>query len=368
MSRPHGEDAHPEELAQNMPPRRNSSGLAPWGLRALAPSFIPQSQHHVAHPPGLAPSRLSSTSMNFECVVQPQAHAPEPSHGHQYVNTQPIGPKTQQTRTAQAHTLPIRAPQVTAPKVELPQIDTRALGPNAMVPGLWTPDPLSPDSLAPSPPPAESTHDLRPPLPFGRLPSTVEEIGRSFLTTTTIDPHNVYKTATRPCQIAHRQYTNWTRVAYSARILPETFLTRWHQALGEVRLVFGYSALPNIIVFNQFLSAVSANPEARDWVASLHVPMDRPLADSVMEETYRDFLKCKARRLGHPPSIWNPQPAETKAPTAEGGLKYYCPLHHILTERSMEDCPLLPRNASAKQAENMGGSKKGGSQKDRKKR
>ncbi|KAJ5129883.1 uncharacterized protein N7515_005922 [Penicillium bovifimosum] len=455
MSQTHGEDSHPEELVQNMPARRNSSRLFPRGLRTLPPPFVPHSQRHLVHPPGLAPSRIPSASMDSQCVVQPQSQTPGLYHGYQYLDTQPIGPTplvysssphlaprqlgyaaygtdigasqhgtsqygatqygatqygagqypilTQQTRTAQVDAPPIRAPQARAPKVELSQIGTCELDFNAMVPRLWTPDPESPDSLAPSPPPAKPTHDLRPPLPSAPpigpqytsppLPTVPVPCGVSpswsvgpqhvvpaappglaATHPTTIDPHNIYQTATRPCHIAHRRYTDWTRVAYGASILPETFLTRWHEALGEVRLVFGYSTLPDIIVFNQFLSAVSANPAAREWVASLHVPMDRPLAASVMEETYRDFLKHEARRLGHPPSTWDPQPAKTKAPPAEGGLKYYCPIHHILTKHSMEDCPLLPRNSSAKQTERMDkskkdGRKKGGShQKDRKKR
>ncbi|KAJ5129885.1 uncharacterized protein N7515_005924 [Penicillium bovifimosum] len=155
-----------------------------------------------------------------------------PTSVHRGAGQYPI--LTQQTRTAQVDASPIRAPQVRAPKVELPQIDTCALDFNAMVPRLWTPGPLSPHSLAPSPPPAEPTHDLRPPLPSappigpqhtspplatapvscGVSPSRsvgpqhvvpAAPPGLAATHPTTIDPHNIYQTATRPCHIAHRR-------------------------------------------------------------------------------------------------------------------------------------------------------------------
>ncbi|KAJ5583047.1 hypothetical protein N7535_001667 [Penicillium sp. DV-2018c] len=139
----------------------------------------------------------------------------------------------------------------------------------------------------------------------------------------------------------------------SPSISPEGFMRNWHHALGEVRMTFGLLSIPDIFVFNQFLCAVSANPAAREWVASLHLPMDRPPAASIMEETYRDFLKHESRRLGLPLGTSDSQNARTKTtPTAGGTLKHHCPLQHILTEHSKEECLLLPISANEKSNEN----------------
>jgi hypothetical protein len=201
-----------------------------------------------------------------------------------------------------------------------------------------------------SPPSGPGSNDLG---GFGGLRSTIEEVGQaSFPPTTVIDPDDIFRTATRPCHIAHRRYTNWTQVVYSSSISPHTFVKDWRHALGEMRVAFGFSNLPDIFVFNQFLNAVAANPAAREWIDSLHLPMDKPPAASVMEETYRDFLRHEARRLGLPRSTWDPQPAGTKTPPAERTLKHYCPLHHILTKHSKEDCPLLPKSDRRKPDEN----------------
>ncbi|KAJ5774139.1 hypothetical protein N7457_009035 [Penicillium paradoxum] len=118
-----------------------------------------------------------------------------------------------------------------------------------------------------------------------------------------INPDEIFKTVTRPYHTSHRKYMKWMRLDYNPSASPDIFVRDWRNALTEVQLAFGFSSLSEIFIFNQFLAAVAANSATREWIDSLIVPMNKPPADTVMEDTYRDFLQFEARRLHHLRSI-----------------------------------------------------------------
>ncbi|KAJ5550392.1 hypothetical protein N7461_005090 [Penicillium sp. DV-2018c] len=294
-----------------------------------APSGSPQHGLPSA-PPDPTPSRPSPSRSQF-------------SHSSGLDRRPPIVP----TGPAATHALPFPSAIPADPGSGTPPVPTGSKrGSRSRLPSA---PPISQQRLSPPRGPGSNGLDS-----FGRLQSTVGEGGPgSFPTATALDPDDIFRTATRPCHVANRRYMNWIRVTYCPSISPEGFMRNWHHALGEVRMAFGLLSIPDIFVFNQFLCAVSANPAAREWVASLHLPMDRPPAASIMEETYRDFLKHESRRLGLPLGTSDSQNARTKTtPTAGGTLKHHCPLQHILTEHSKEECLLLSISANEKSNEN----------------
>ena len=168
------------------------------------------------------------------------------------------------------------------------------------------------------------------------------------------DPDDLYNTSMRACHIAHRRYIRWINTTYQPSTAPQEFVQEWCDALQEMRRLFGHFHLPDIFVFNQFLAAAAVNPETRAWVDSLHIPMDRFLPPSIMEQVYRDFLVSEARRLNLPLSTWNPQNFTANIPANDLLLSHYCPFHHILGHHSVEDCSLYPRRKFQRKSSDKG--------------
>jgi hypothetical protein len=169
------------------------------------------------------------------------------------------------------------------------------------------------------------------------------------------DPDDIYITSMRLCHISHRRYLRWINLTYHQSLVPQDFVNDWSDALHEMRRSFGHFFLPDIFVFNQFLVAVSANPDTRTWVDSLHIPMNLTLPPSIMEQLYRDFLVYEARRLNLPRSTWNPRNLAIHIPQQEMILRHYCPFHRILGDHHIEDCTLRPRRKDEIKPSSRGG-------------
>lgn len=156
------------------------------------------------------------------------------------------------------------------------------------------------------------------------------------------DPTDFYKTAKRRCQMAHRAYLTWVHTVYKPTMSPPAFVQQWVFALEDVREIFGRDSIKNIILFNQFLSAVAFNPGAHAWVDSIHIPMDMELPHSIMEQLYADFQAHEARRLHLPAETWNLKLYASHIPDSEWMLRHYCPFHKVLGDHTVDGCSLHP--------------------------
>ncbi|CAI7582285.1 unnamed protein product [Penicillium bialowiezense] len=143
------------------------------------------------------------------------------------------------------------------------------------------------------------------------------------------DPNDLYRTSTRPCQMAHRYYLRWIHTVYRPEISPLFFVQEWCAALEGVRAQFGPFCLLDIIIFNQFLTAVAFNPQAHAWVDSIHVPMDNMLPPTLMDQVYVDFLVFESHRM-HLPLV---------------PLSYECVPACIPEGANMNDHPLPTKHA-----------------------
>lgn len=156
------------------------------------------------------------------------------------------------------------------------------------------------------------------------------------------DPNDLYRTSTRPCQMAHRYYLRWIHTVYRPEISPLFFVQEWCAALEGVRAQFGPFCLLDIIIFNQFLTAVAFNPQAHAWVDSIHVPMDNMLPPTLMDQVYVDFLVFESHRMHLPLVPLSYECVPACIPEGERIVKHYCPFHQVLGLHSMEDCSLHP--------------------------
>ena len=156
------------------------------------------------------------------------------------------------------------------------------------------------------------------------------------------DPNDLYHTSMRPCQMAHRRYLRWIHTVYGPEMSPLTFVREWCQALDGIRAQFGPFCLLDVIIFNQFLTAVAFNPQAHAWVDSIHVPMDNVLPPTLMDQVYVDFQVYESRRMHLPLDSWSFESVVAYIPQGEWVVTHYCPFHRVLGFHSMEDCCLHP--------------------------
>lgn len=143
------------------------------------------------------------------------------------------------------------------------------------------------------------------------------------------------------CQTVNRKYMNWINTVYYSTQSPIAFVQAWREALKEMRQAFGRPHLPTIFVLNQFLAAVSVNPNLITWVNSLEYKTGS-LPASILDEAYADFLEFEAQRLGR--ADFNV--ANLKGTKME--VLQYCPFHKHPTKHSVEACFLNPENTKRK--------------------
>ncbi|KAJ5774141.1 hypothetical protein N7457_009037 [Penicillium paradoxum] len=152
---------------------------------------------------------------------------------------------------------------------------------------------------------------------------------------------NDYPDKAKDCQIANRKYTNWLNTVYYSWQSPIAFVQAWDEAFKEMRQVFRRPHLPTIFVLNQFLTAVSANPNAIPWVQSLQFDVGS-LPASILNEAYVDFLEFEAHRLSGGDFDISNENLEPLEP------KQYCHFHQRPTRHSTEDCFRNPQNTKRK--------------------
>ncbi|CDM33650.1 hypothetical protein DTO013E5_1431 [Penicillium roqueforti] len=171
------------------------------------------------------------------------------------------------------------------------------------------------------------------------------------------------------CLAAHRKFMNWIHTVYYSSKSPETFVQAWQRALKDMKQAFGPPYLPTIFILNQFLAAVSVNPDTIPWVESLHFEKGS-LPASILDEAFADFLEFEAYRLGNQQSpLSNLGTDVANVYQIENLAKHYCPFHLRLTMHPIEECFRNPQNtkrrrkwrrkqarmAAALEAENGGG-------------
>lgn len=329
MSHFHGEFARPEERVDPQQIDPNFFHPGDPGNQYPPPFIHSEVEPHTN---GFVHSHTVPPSMNppFGPPFGPQPQFVNPLFGY-YFGPQPfdtpqfvnplfgphLGPQPPDTQQFGPPTFahlppPFKQPQIALPHIGPYQPGASSSGPGPMMASVFLlGPPRAQRSCLPSAPIIIPRYDtLREPESYApaatgsRPPSTPEVKQEAFTPATVVNPDDIFRSATRPCHIAHRRYMKWIQVVYNPSTLPHTFVKDWHHALTELRLTFGFSCFPDLFVFNQFLAAVAVNPAAHQWIESLHVPLDEPPAVSLMGETYRDFLLFEARRLGLPRSTW----------------------------------------------------------------
>ncbi|CAP94589.1 hypothetical protein EN45_022220 [Penicillium chrysogenum] len=231
-----------------------------------------------------------------------------------------------------------------------------AVGPSPVPYGPYRPPPVYPALLNPAPP--------------GPPPYAQPMMGTSFPHSQFIAPPPVNPAFNRPnfrmaasypgepvqipenkpheCLVAHRKFMNWIHTVYYSSKSPEAFVQAWKRALKEMKQAFGPPHLPTVFVLNQFLAAVSANPDTIPWVESLHFERGS-LPASILDEAYADFLEFEACRLGkQQPVPANPHTAAPDANQTESLSKQYCPYHQRYTKHPVEECFRNPQNTKHK--------------------
>ncbi|KGO71946.1 hypothetical protein PITC_026660 [Penicillium italicum] len=148
--------------------------------------------------------------------------------------------------------------------------------------------------------------------------------------------------------VAYRKFMNWIHTVYYSSKSPEAFVQAWQRALKEMKQSFGPPHLPTVFILNQFLAAVSVNPNTVPWVESLQFEKGS-LPASILDEAYADFLEFEACRLGGQLLVpGNLDTAVSDVDQIDGFPKQYCPFHQRLTKHPVDECFRNPRNTKSK--------------------
>ncbi|OQE30613.1 hypothetical protein PENFLA_c003G10454 [Penicillium flavigenum] len=152
------------------------------------------------------------------------------------------------------------------------------------------------------------------------------------------EPVEIPENKSRECLVAYRKFMNWIHTVYYSSKSPEAFVQAWKRALKEMKQAFGPPHLPTVFVLNQFLAAVSANPNTIPWVESLQFERGS-LPASILDEAFADFLEFEACRLGNQQSVsGNLHAAVSDVNQIESFPKQYCPYHQRHTKHPVEEC------------------------------
>ncbi|OQE46880.1 hypothetical protein PENCOP_c001G02267 [Penicillium coprophilum] len=162
------------------------------------------------------------------------------------------------------------------------------------------------------------------------------------------EPGDIPESKSRECLVAYRKYMNWLHTVYYSSNSPHAFVHAWKQALIEMRETFGHPHIPTIFVLNQFLAAVSVNPNTIPWIESL-VFEKGSLPASILEEAFEDFLEFEAHRLGNQnSSLGSLDTVVANMNQIECFPKQYCPFHQRLTRHPVDECFRNPQNTKRK--------------------
>mgnify|MGYP007076151432 CR=1 FL=1 len=107
---------------------------------------------------------------------------------------------------------------------------------------------------------------------------------------TTSQDMEPYPEPASPDHIGYREYMEWSNVVYHISDSPYIFLRRWCRALTAMRVALGFPHLPAVLIFTQFIAAVTANPETHQWIESILRTINNAVEETVMDRTYRSFL------------------------------------------------------------------------------
>jgi hypothetical protein len=206
------------------------------------------------------------------------------------------------------------------------------------------------------PPPAYSSYGL--PL-LGSFPHTEFTIQPSFHTGCT-EPNALMpvpqplfefgehqEDETGACYIAHRKYMEWISTTYYSPRSPVEFVSAWRHAYKEMKQAFGRPQLPMVFVLNQFLTAVSVNPNVIPWVQSLDFEIGS-LPSSILDEACADFVGFETQRLGEQIALGYLGTAVPGVYPPQLGDMQFCPFHQRHTLHPLEECFLNPRNKRRK--------------------
>ncbi|KAJ5804734.1 uncharacterized protein N7518_001037 [Penicillium psychrosexuale] len=161
-------------------------------------------------------------------------------------------------------------------------------------------------------------------------------------------PGEIPENKPRECLAAHRKFMDWIHTVYYPSKSPENFVQAWQRALKEMKQAFGPPYLPTIFILNQFLAAVSVNPDTIPWVESLQFEKGF-LPTSILDEAFADFLEFEAYRLGNQQSpLGNLGTDVANVYQIENFAKHYCPFHQRLTMHPIEECFRNPQNTKRK--------------------
>ncbi|KAJ5163310.1 uncharacterized protein N7500_005140 [Penicillium coprophilum] len=162
------------------------------------------------------------------------------------------------------------------------------------------------------------------------------------------EPGDIPESKSRECLVAYRKYMNWLHTVYYSSNSPHAFVHAWKQALQEMRETFGHPHIPTIFVLNQFLAAVSVNPNTVPWIESLMFEKGS-LPASILEEAFEDFLEFEAHRLGNQiSSLGSLDTVVANMNQVECFPKQYCPFHQRLTRHPVDECFRNPQNTKRK--------------------
>ncbi|KAJ5185078.1 hypothetical protein N7491_007051 [Penicillium cf. griseofulvum] len=162
------------------------------------------------------------------------------------------------------------------------------------------------------------------------------------------EPSDIPDSKSHDCLVTYRKYMNWLHTVYYSSNSPNAFVQAWKQALKEMKEAFGRPDIPTVYLLNQFLAAVSANPNTIPWVESLQFGKGS-LPASILDEAFDDFLEFEAYRLGSQQStLGSLDTAVANLKQIEDFPKQYCPFHQRLTRHPVEECYRNPENSKSK--------------------
>ncbi|KAJ5960134.1 uncharacterized protein N7479_007284 [Penicillium vulpinum] len=162
------------------------------------------------------------------------------------------------------------------------------------------------------------------------------------------EPAEISENKSRECFADYRKYMNWLHTVYYSSNSPYAFVHSWKQALKEMTQSFDHPHPPTRYILNQFLAAVSANPNTIPWVESLQFEKG-PLPESILDEAFADFLEFEACRLGKQIStLGSLDTAVAGVDEFQNCPKEYCPYHQRLTRHPVDECFRNPQNTKRK--------------------
>ncbi|KGO40274.1 hypothetical protein PEX1_094050 [Penicillium expansum] len=233
-----------------------------------------------------------------------------------------------------------------SPSVEPSHVAYSPCGPPPIYPVLLSPTPLGHPSCGPpmmgallpysqffAPPPLNFAYTNPNPFMEASFPS---------------EPVEIPEENSGDGLVAYRKFMNWIHTVYYSSKSPDAFVQAWQRALKEMKQASGPPHLPTVFILNQFLAAVSVNPNTVPWVESLQFDKGS-LPASILDEAYADFLEFEACRLGGQLLVpGNIDTADSDVDQIYGFPKQYCPYHQRLTKHPVDECFRNPRNTKRK--------------------